>query len=123
MCQRGFKLIQNSDQGQEISFLENTVTGKLKTYVLAEESGSVNIVPAYKCPTSPPTYFHIKFTNENEAPLFVVFFNTSPPLRTLNQDVIFRMKIVEAVIEGNLQSGKVNKILERADKVLKRFVF
>lgn len=106
-CQNGLNLVKNVDQQRNVEFLEKTETGKSKVYVLVSISSDglakIDIVSAYKCPTEPSIYIHIKLDKGDAAPIFQIISKTSRSLPTFEEVVIYFVKLVDEIVEGESQ--------------------
>lgn len=107
VCRRALEFVRNDDEvsAEIIEFFEDKKTEKLKLYILDDSSSAENtsapaeIVPAYKCPTTPAIYIHVSFDSDGD-PEYRIICKSRSPVPIFREFLVYQTKFADEIIEG-----------------------
>lgn len=107
LCRDGLVHVQK-EKRKNFALLKNEGTENLQVYVVVTFTPTelgfnvVQILQAYQCPTSPPTYIHVRVEDKDDEPVFVVFLKDSDSIPTFKEVTNYQVKLAHEITEGKL---------------------
>ena len=106
MCLAGFNVLKENEQGMVFNYLNDVPTKEIKAYVIVDlisddMSDTVEVTPAYECPTKPPSYIHVNYdTGDDKPPLYQVIFKIDREIPTFREVLTYQLRLVEKIYPG-----------------------